>query len=506
MLRTPESILRSPPVKDPPLKEVGDDGTNTKTLSTNIDLEILRNMSTETQSTDYSSGIHSLDLLMEVYPSISDSESEKEKSLEDENDNNTVVHINTASPKRGSQQEDDVEDNLSFFNLGFKKGVTSLWSDDRPFDEESLRALSERGEGAKVYSKGFDSVEEYILPPATYPEKIVGISADKGPIGKVNWPITKTRSTSPTVNTLTSEYGNQDESVNRSFQKKDKDKAPNKESKKVFGVSKKCFWMACISAICMLAVAILLGFLTSRTMRENNASSNQTTAASNEDPSSPSAPLPSTNITEELGDDDRPWGDLITYLDPIPDESFPLGLCAGDCDRDADCAEGLVCYQRGANDPVPFCFGGENDDSRNDYCTYPSFSGEMPGSESDECEARVSVAQECFFDVDNVIVVNFENCNPEAEDWVGVFPDTPYDDESPGTELVGNNFINWAFTCGDIDCEGSPFTNSFGFPTEYNDGFEFPLLRAYLLRNNLDGPQYEVIAKSEPFVPTQICE
>eukprot|EP00980_Cylindrotheca_fusiformis_P005678 scaffold1184_cov132-Cylindrotheca_fusiformis.AAC.99 len=45
-----------------------------------------------------------------------------------------------------------------------------------------------------------------------------------------------------------------------------------------------------------------------------------------------------------------------------------LGLCQGDCDRDSHCQEGLYCFQRDANEPVPGCEGGESDSSLTDYC------------------------------------------------------------------------------------------------------------------------------------------
>ena len=55
--------------------------------------------------------------------------------------------------------------------------MVSQWLEDKPFDEESLLAMSERGVGSKnTYSKGAGGTEEYILPPANYSEKIVGIS------------------------------------------------------------------------------------------------------------------------------------------------------------------------------------------------------------------------------------------------------------------------------------------------------------------------------------------
>lgn len=55
-------------------------------------------------------------------------------------------------------------------------------------------------------------------------------------------------------------------------------------------------------------------------------------------------------------------------LDPPP-SAYPLWECQGDCDSDNDCSEGLFCYHRDGNEPVPGCLGGENDTSRTDYCT-----------------------------------------------------------------------------------------------------------------------------------------
>ncbi|CAJ1937011.1 unnamed protein product [Cylindrotheca closterium] len=50
---------------------------------------------------------------------------------------------------------------------------------------------------------------------------------------------------------------------------------------------------------------------------------------------------------------------------------FPLGLCEGDCDSDVDCNTGMICFQRNSFEPVPQCFGGENDESQTDYCVPP---------------------------------------------------------------------------------------------------------------------------------------
>ncbi len=496
MSSDPVSIMRSPPEtenggdSETQQQAVSTDlrGPDVNKLSTNVGQEILRNLSTETPSTDYSSGIHSLDLLMEIYPTISESGSVNGDSQKEHYDKTTVVHVNNTQ---------DTE-SLSFFSLASSKAVISHWLDDKPFDEESLRALSdilsERGENSKnVISKGDAHLQEYILPPANHPGKVVGQSVGENSA-------TNKRSPSPLLDTLAIEFEEQEEAVNRSYYKNKKE---TERKKKNIGISRRLFWMAVLGSILLLGIAIVLGFMTSRLIHQRREQ-NQAAAATSElnEPGGESeANGLSTNST-----DDRPWGTLVTYFDPIPEDVFPLGLCAGDCDRDADCAEGLVCYQRGANDPVPYCYDGENDSTRTDYCTYPSFTGEMPGSEADECVTTVTVEQQCFLSTDNVIVVNFQNCDPQDGDWLGVFPDgTTFGFGTP-TELVGEEYLNWAYTCGTNDCNDSPLSNAVGFPTEYNSGFDFPLLRVYLLRDSADGPPFRIVGKSEPFEPTEICE
>ena len=48
-----------------------------------------------------------------------------------------------------------------------------------------------------------------------------------------------------------------------------------------------------------------------------------------------------------------------------------MGLCEGDCDVDAHCAPGLICFQRNEHEAVPGCSGGKADDSKTDFCIDP---------------------------------------------------------------------------------------------------------------------------------------
>eukprot|EP00526_Cylindrotheca_closterium_P002678 CAMPEP_0113618308 /NCGR_PEP_ID=MMETSP0017_2-20120614/9264_1 /TAXON_ID=2856 /ORGANISM="Cylindrotheca closterium" /LENGTH=1027 /DNA_ID=CAMNT_0000527801 /DNA_START=16 /DNA_END=3099 /DNA_ORIENTATION=+ /assembly_acc=CAM_ASM_000147 len=86
---------------------------------------------------------------------------------------------------------------------------------------------------------------------------------------------------------------------------------------------------------------------------------------------------------------------------PLLQEStnFPLSLCQGDCDTDADCDLSLKCFQRNENDSVPGCYGGLEDDSLTDYCvaivlpdiketnTYPKGLCQGDCDTADDCEA-----------------------------------------------------------------------------------------------------------------------
>ena len=52
----------------------------------------------------------------------------------------------------------------------------------------------------------------------------------------------------------------------------------------------------------------------------------------------------------------------------LPQENFPLGNCEGDCDNDADCAEGLTCFQRNGLEEVLGCEGSGQ--KGKDYCYF----------------------------------------------------------------------------------------------------------------------------------------
>jgi hypothetical protein len=85
----------------------------------------------------------------------------------------------------------------------------------------------------------------------------------------------------------------------------------------------------------------------------------------------------------------------------VETNTFPLGVCEGDCDSNEDCQDGLVCYQRSEFEHVPGCSGGFEDGSRTDYCvprsmvpqTYLMPPTKLVGNPDDNFGSSVSLSQ-----------------------------------------------------------------------------------------------------------------
>lgn len=74
-----------------------------------------------------------------------------------------------------------------------------------------------------------------------------------------------------------------------------------------------------------------------------------------------------------------------------PLTAFPLERCQGDCDVDDNCAKGLICFQRDANEAIPGCIGGEDNPLMTDYCVLdPSGSGYRDPDTSSPINAPVN--------------------------------------------------------------------------------------------------------------------
>eukprot|EP00536_Pseudo-nitzschia_multiseries_P012810 jgi/Psemu1/209710/e_gw1.509.9.1 len=79
--------------------------------------------------------------------------------------------------------------------------------------------------------------------------------------------------------------------------------------------------------------------------------------------------LTATNNDNQAPINNAPW--LFVYPENPPNPwNFPLQACQGDCDRDSDCAEGLICYTRRAGSTtIPGCSGIST--TRTDFCVSP---------------------------------------------------------------------------------------------------------------------------------------
>jgi len=79
------------------------------------------------------------------------------------------------------------------------------------------------------------------------------------------------------------------------------------------------------------------------------------------------------------------------------------GECEGDCDYDADCSEGLVCFQREDGETIPGCTGGSKYDiEAKDYCFAPKLPTEAGVlNYVGECDDTSGPCGECEGDCDS---------------------------------------------------------------------------------------------------------
>jgi hypothetical protein len=131
------------------------------------------------------------------------------------------------------------------------------------------------------------------------------------------------------------------------------------------------------------------------------------------------------------GTEDNSLTDYCTY--PIANvtirssetEDVPLlDFCEGDCDTDADCAQGLKCFQRNGNEDVPFCAGGKEDKSRTDYYTHIiDVVSDVDSSIEEENSATVQLL--IFLKIQNldgnVVIKQVADCTGLLDQWVNCY-------------------------------------------------------------------------------------
>jgi hypothetical protein len=112
------------------------------------------------------------------------------------------------------------------------------------------------------------------------------------------------------------------------------------------------------------------------------------------------------------------------------------------------------------------------------------------------CFADIVTDATCYENGGN-IVLSFDNCNPQPDDWIGIY--------AAGTNVlfeVISASLTWVYSCGDQLCRGSVES---GQATLYNVEGEGEFQVYLIQRSNANGGQYVAIAESEAFQISVSC-
>jgi hypothetical protein len=112
------------------------------------------------------------------------------------------------------------------------------------------------------------------------------------------------------------------------------------------------------------------------------------------------------------------------------------------------------------------------------------------------CQSSLTVDKSCYVESQDVIVVEFINCDPQDDDWVGIWL------ASEDPENLSGNFYTWAWSCGTQSCLGAPKTMRIAFEAQ---GLGFESFRSFLVHETPDNDPYFSHAMSEPFTVTSDC-
>ncbi|CAB9505694.1 expressed unknown protein [Seminavis robusta] len=104
-----------------------------------------------------------------------------------------------------------------------------------------------------------------------------------------------------------------------------------------------------------------------------------------------------------------------------------LGHCEGDCDNDAECADGLICYQRTVGDSVPGCTGNLN--TENDYCILTLDAQTASPSATDPIETMAPTTMPTM--MESEVVTGLPDDDEEGDD------EEPDDDEETSAPTDG---------------------------------------------------------------------
>ena len=94
----------------------------------------------------------------------------------------------------------------------------------------------------------------------------------------------------------------------------------------------------------------------------------------------------------------------------------------------------------------------------------------------------------------NGIVVSFEQCNPAADDWIGIYP------ALSDVDSLGLNYRAWSMACGDKDCRGETPSNSITLESTIETGW----YQVYFVRDGDSEGPFTSAVSSEVFRVTDL--
>jgi hypothetical protein len=125
----------------------------------------------------------------------------------------------------------------------------------------------------------------------------------------------------------------------------------------------------------------------------------------------------------------------------------------------------------------------------------------QPTPEPSLCFERLETSKSCFEMGEN-IEVEFGNCDPLSDDWVG-FYDSSADPDNLDDPLL------WLWSCGDQSCRQATRANDLDFDASSEGLADWPLqegiYKVYLLRNSLSGGPYERFRESREIRVADSC-
>jgi hypothetical protein len=119
-----------------------------------------------------------------------------------------------------------------------------------------------------------------------------------------------------------------------------------------------------------------------------------------------------------------------------------------------------------------------------------------PSSQPTPCMNQLSVDQSCYVQGQAVVTLDFSQCNPQTDDWIGIYVD------GANPQALGDNYVDWSWACGSQGCFGTAERNIFRFNSA---NFALQNFRAYLVRDSPNGAPYGSIATSDVFTVARNC-